>query len=411
MIAQRRPPPTERLVVGLFAISATILCAPRCVPGLLCSSSSSRSSPLSCPCGRPLLGALVAAPLIITLGFNVQGFTGQSDGGRLELFATVAAAIAVTVATFAQPALQNGMSVHYGLFPVLLWLAVRYRPRTTFLVASGVALLVAMLHVRGGGPFTSPGNALADRTLGVQIFLGMLLIATTVLTVSRHEYRLLQEKLQESTRRLYSAEDAGRRAVAIHLHDGIGQTLIALGLEVTQVRRSGGIGDALAPELDECNRLIGLAHRATRRLLAELQPPGLVDLGLVAAIEGLIDRIRQRGRLQIELHCSGHVDPMSMQRRLLLYRCARELLANVAQHARADRASVDLCATDEQLELIVRDQGTGWDPQLWQRNYLSGKSGLFGLKDQIELLGGRMHVDAAPGQGCSVQIVLPRESG
>jgi signal transduction histidine kinase len=228
-----------------------------------------------------------------------------------------------------------------------------------------------------------------------------------IVTVSRHEYRLLQQKLLENARRLYSAEDAGRRAAGIQLHDGIGQMLVALGLHVGNLRRSAQLRPEIAGRLDECGALIRETHAATRQLLADLHPPGLADLGLLAAIQGLVARVNQRGPLQIEFHGMGRVDPQSMQRRLLLYRCARELLASVAQHAGARRAEIELREEQGAIELEVRDPVSGWDPAPWQDNYAAGRAGLFGLKDQIELLQGRLQISSSPDQGCRVRIRLP----
>jgi signal transduction histidine kinase len=96
-----------------------------------------------------------------------------------------------------------------------------------------------------------------------------------------------------------------------------------------------------------------------------------------------------------------------MQRRLLLYRCARELLASVAQHAGAQRAEIALREEQGAIELEVRDRGSGWDPAPWQDNYAAGRAGLFGLKDQVELLQGKLQISSSPDDGCRVRIRLP----
>jgi signal transduction histidine kinase len=408
---QRSPPPTERVVRAVFAIAVTAVASGALRAGfrsLLFEASFWAS--LRAEWAAPFLGALAIGPLVMSVAYVGRGYRGQSDGSWHELLAAALLTFATCGYVFSSRQPLETFSLHYALFPLLLWVAARFRPRDTFIVVAGVGFATSMLHARGTGPFAAVNQPGMDHTLGLQIFLIMLMATALLVTVSRHEYRLLQQRLLENARRLYSAEDAGRRAAGIQLHDGIGQMLVALGLHVGNLRRSPQLRPELADRLDECGRLIRETHAATRRLLADLHPPGLADLGLLAAIQGLVARVNQRGPLQIEFHGTGRIDPQSMQRRLLLYRCARELLASVAQHAGARRAEVELREEQGAIELEVRDPVSGWDPAPWQDNYAAGRAGLFGLKDQIELLHGKLHISSSPDRGCRVRIRLPPQA-
>jgi signal transduction histidine kinase len=241
----------------------------------------------------------------------------------------------------------------------------------------------------------------------MQGFVIMLLATALIVTMTRHEFRLLQLRRLESTRRLYAAEDAGRLAAGIHLHDGVGQTLTALSLSIRNLLRSPQLNRELADRLDRCQRLVAEAHTSTRRLLAELHPPGLKDLGLAAAIESLLERIESQHHIRVSFERSDAIDPLPMPRRQLLYRCASELLENVVRHAHVDRAALALREAHGTIELEVRDQGSGWDTATWLSSYASGAPSLFGLKDQIELHGGRIEVVSSPGHGCCVRVSLP----
>jgi signal transduction histidine kinase len=405
---QRSPPPTERVVRAVFAIAITVMLsgALRAWLRLLLQATDFWVA-LRAEWAAPFLGALAIGPLVMTVAYIGRGYRGESDGSWRELVAAAALTFATCGYVFSSKQPLETFSLHYALFPLLLWVAARFRPRDTFIVVAVAGFLIAWLHARGTGPFAALNRPGVDHTLALQIFLIMLMATALIVTISRYEYRLLQHRLLENARRLYSAEDAGRRAAGIQLHDGIGQMLVALGLHVGNLRRSARLRPELAGRLDECGRLIRDTHAATRQLLADLHPPGLADLGLLAAIQGLVARVNQRGPLQIEFRGTGRIDPQSMQRRLLLYRCARELLASVAQHAGAQRAEIALREEQGAIELEVRDRGSGWDPAPWQDNYAAGRAGLFGLKDQVELLQGKLQISSSPDDGCRVRIRLP----
>ena len=130
----------------------------------------------------------------------------------------------------------------------------------------------------------------------------------------------------------------------------------------------------------------------------------------MSALQSLIERIQTHDNLHVSLRRSGTIDPLPLPRRQLLYRCARELLGNVARHARVSQAELSLCATRDAIELEVRDQGVGWDSTAWQSSYVSGMPGLFSLKSQVEFLGGTFDVVSSPGQGCRVRMTVPLEA-
>jgi signal transduction histidine kinase len=289
----------------------------------------------------------------------------------------------------------------------VIWIATRFRPRVTFVNCAALGIGAALLHARGFGQFATPAGTSAAESLGLQIFLIMLLSAALLVAMTRHEYRGLQLRLMESTQRLHSAEDAGQLAAGILLHDGVGQTLTALSLSIRRALRLPQLDRTLADRLDACRELALDAHKSTRRLLAELHPPGLKDLGLVSALQSLIERSQRDDNLHVSFQRSGKIDPLPVPKRQLLYRCARELLGNVARHAQVREAAVSLRETDGSIELEVRDQGVGWDAASWQSSYLSGMPGLFSLKGQVELVSGTIDVVSAPGQGCQVRVTLP----
>ncbi len=399
---RRDSPPTEGILLGLFVllVAVTYGAAMRCeiVTRLMLDDRISIQSAWA----AAMLGAIAIAPLILALAINSRGHLGHSDASRRELLLALLILSGVSSYVFTTQTSPGNISIDYLLYPPLIWIAARFRPRVTFAVCAPLCIGVSWLHARGFGQFSA-----AAGSLGLQIFLIMLMAAALLVTMTRHEYRQLQMRLLENSQRLYTAEDAGQLAAGILLHDGVGQTLTALSLSIRSALRSPQLDRALADKLDTCRELALDAHKSTRRLLAELHPPGLKDLGLASALQSLVERMQSHGNLRVSFQRSGEIDPLPMPKRQLLYRCARELLGNVARHAQVSEAALSLRETDGFIELEVRDQGVGWDAASWQSSYVSGMPGLFSLKGQVEIVSGMIDVVSSPSQGCVVRVTLP----
>ena len=402
---RRDSPPTEGILLGLFVLLVAVTCGAALRREIVAHLMLDDRISIQSAWAAAMLGAIAIAPLILALAINSRGHAGRSDGSRHELLLALLALSAVSGYVFTRQTGPGDISIDYLLFPPLIWIAARFRPRITFATCAPLCMGVAALHAWGFGQFSAAGGS-----LGLQIFLIMLMAATLLVTMTRHEYRQLQMRLLDNSQRLYTAEDAGQLAAGIQLHDGVGQTLTALSLAIRNALRSPQLDRGLADKLDGCRQLTLEAHKSMRRLLAELHPPGLKDLGLVSALQSLVERLQSHDNLRVSFQRSGRIDPLPMPKRQLLYRCARELLGNVTRYARVEEAGLSLHEAGNVIELEVRDHGVGWDASGWQSSYISSMPGLFSLKNQLELLGGTIDVLSSPGRGCLVRITVPSET-
>ncbi len=210
------------------------------------------------------------------------------------------------------------------------------------------------------------------------------------------ESRRLQRRLRQLSVSVMEAREDERRRIARELHDELGQRLTALKMELSS--RSGG-GSRLPAMLAMLDETVA----ALRRIAADLRPLMLDDLGLNAAIEWLaIEASRRLGiRVQVDLDEVPEVDERVA---IALYRMVQEALTNVARHARAGHASVQLRRRDDGLHLSVHDDGVGFPERALQRE---GRWGLLGMRERAELLGGRLEIDNPPGGGARVRVHLP----
>ncbi len=210
-------------------------------------------------------------------------------------------------------------------------------------------------------------------------------------------------QLQAMAKELTDAEQRERRRLAQLLHDDLQQLLVAARLRLAAARGNGQ-GD-VAQTIAEAEQLIGQSIETSRSLSTELTPPALHDLGLPAALRWLARWCRKQWQLEVEAHCADQANPDDEQVRVLIFTAVRELLLNVVKHAHARRAQLTLDIEHGQLACVVQDQGEGFDPA--QARPAGSGFGLFSIQQRLELLGGQVHVDSAPGRGTRVRLTVP----
>ncbi len=204
------------------------------------------------------------------------------------------------------------------------------------------------------------------------------------------------EEVRASRARIVEAGDAARRRVERNLHDGAQQRLVTLSLvlRMARSRLTGSEPDVdslLAEAADELNA----ALHELRDLAAGLHPPILTEEGLPAALEALAERSPMRVRLRV-----AAPNRLAAPVEAAAYYVASEALTNAAKHSGATQVMVSACRVDHQLEVEVADDGVGGA-------VVRVGSGLEGLTDRVEALGGSLHLCSQPGQGTSVVAHIP----
>jgi signal transduction histidine kinase len=202
--------------------------------------------------------------------------------------------------------------------------------------------------------------------------------------------------LAASRVRIVAAADEARRRIERDLHDGIQQRLVSLGLELRLAESS------VPPELEEPRRTIGRVAGELKHVIEELReisrgihPAILSKGGLGPALRTLA----RRSAIPVEL--SGVIErrlPEPIE--IAVYYVVSEMLTNAAKHANASRVDIEASARDGSLQLSIRDDGVGGaDP--------TGGSGLVGVRDRVEALGGSIELTSPPGQGTHVVVQFP----
>jgi two-component system CheB/CheR fusion protein len=215
-----------------------------------------------------------------------------------------------------------------------------------------------------------------------------------------------QEQLRVLASQLTLAEQQERRRLSTELHDFLAQELVVCQMRLARVRKAMGTERAieLIGDIDE---MLAGCLQYTRTLVAELSPSVLFEMGLTPALQWLGNQMATHG-LQVSVVQECPQPHFTDDEAILLFKTVRELLFNVVKHARTETASVVLSRDNADFIVKVVDDGAGFDPtQLGRHPTSAGKYGLFSLRERLDVMGGRFEIDAAPGHGSRITLVVP----
>lgn len=217
-------------------------------------------------------------------------------------------------------------------------------------------------------------------------------------TETEAELRRSEDRLRSLSAHLQSAREEERKALAREIHDELGQSLSALKLNL------GVLRDALAPSAErnaftELLTLLDTTIKSVRRLITDLRPHLLDDLGLGAALEWLVDEFGRRTGIRAALHLPPDVDDLDAERAISVFRIVQEALTNVTRHAQAREVDIRLERSDRVLDLWIHDNGIGLDPARGQDPQAFG---LLGMRERVLYWGGDLDVQGSPGVGTTI---------
>jgi signal transduction histidine kinase len=209
--------------------------------------------------------------------------------------------------------------------------------------------------------------------------------------------------LQRSRERLVAAREEERRRLRRDLHDGLGAQLAGLNVQTGTLRRLIGRDPAAADELVvELRDELRGAITDIRRLVYDLRPPALDDLGLIAALHQLAERYGAEGeQLRVSVEAPEDLPHLPAAVEVAVYRIAQEALTNVVRHAQAEECVVRLAVKEDVVVLDISDAGVGIPAER------TAGVGLSSMYERAAELGGRCVVESVPKGGTQVLVRLP----
>jgi two-component system sensor histidine kinase UhpB len=216
---------------------------------------------------------------------------------------------------------------------------------------------------------------------------------------SQLEFRKIN-KSQEQSR------EQERQAIAQEIHDDMGASLTQLKTELAWLKNQLLDHKEYQATLDEMQHLVGDLMHSSQRIAQNLRP-SVLDLGLVAAMQWLVNNFQQRTHMQADFYCNVHEIPLETEEKTALFRILQEALTNIVKHAQATQVEVELFVSEQNISLEIRDNGKGILPT----DTLKPNSfGLQGMQDRVSAIHGWVEIDGAAGHGTTVMVVLPKPS-
>ncbi|MBN2385837.1 MAG: sensor histidine kinase [Anaerolineales bacterium] len=306
-------------------------------------------------------------------------------------------------------------------------------------VALGWYGLVGQIFVRASA--LPPSNVLNEELflqmfgIPVQLFRAVVAVLASVfimrflrafqVEIDGQIARLQEEKLREAeqrealrgemVKRVIDAQESERQRIARELHDETGQALTAIGLGLRGLTtalqsarpRKGTAGPSRADQtLHQLQNLTAHSLTELQRLIADLRPSHLDDLGLHSALRWYSHDLGERAAIKVEVEFKGEERELPPQVKTALFRISQEALTNAVKHALADHVRVTLYYAPETVSLRITDDGQGFDlPAARLSQRISW--GLKNMEERATLLGGRFTIRSRPGQGTTVEISIP----
>jgi two-component system, NarL family, sensor kinase len=217
-------------------------------------------------------------------------------------------------------------------------------------------------------------------------------------------------KLRELTGKLLQTQDEERRRIARELHDGVGQLVVAMSMNLTNiVSEKEALSAEARQSLEQNQALIEQASREIRTMSHLLHPPPLDEVGLDSALRWYIDGFSDRSKITVDtMLASGFTEDLSRDMALSVFRIVQESLTNIHRHSESPTALVQIDRSPSEFTLVVEDEGKGMPAQI-QSKFSSGELtgvGLRGMRERVRQFGGHLDV-RSNGHGTRLMAVLP----
>lgn len=210
--------------------------------------------------------------------------------------------------------------------------------------------------------------------------------------------------------KVIKVQEDERRRVAREIHDGPAQDLanVVLKAEICEKMFVQGRGKETMVELAELKDMIKESLNDVRRIIYNLRPMTLDDLGLIPTVKKFIDEFKSQTGIRAELTVLGKQKRLDQSVEVALFRTIQEALNNCKKHAEATRVSVKIEFLSNAINVVIDDNGKGFEPQIVRTKMIQNDHfGLLGMEERIVLLGGTWNLQSAPGQGTRIIARIP----
>ena len=272
-----------------------------------------------------------------------------------------------------------------------------------------------LVHLNEANFVRKSGEAFPAEVVLSKLQVGDAVVGYSYLIRDTSLEKQTEAKLADTNQRLLHSRDEERRRLARDLHDGTVQDLVGLSFNLARLEREVAENrvsqDDLLAQVGAWRGGITDLIRQLRAIISDLRPAGLEEFGLVSVLEGYLETLKRNTHSELpvlHLQVEGELDDLPLPLALCLFRTVQESLSNVIKHAEASRATLQLCQTEGEVSLQIKDDGLGFVPPDNLDDFaLEQHFGLIGLTERADLMGGRSRVSSSPGNGTEITVVLP----
>ncbi len=255
---------------------------------------------------------------------------------------------------------------------------------TRIFATMGTIILISLLLASGNQKFRRDSQAESRRKI--------------------QEMGLARDSLEQLSGRLLRIQEDERRKISRELHDGIGQTLTALRMEIHQVHLVSGGGEE---RLVRARKLAEEAVRTVKDISLLLRPPLLDDLGLEPALAWLAEQFNRRTGIKCRFRASNLQEHLPDDLKTCVFRVIQEAINNCEKHAAPTEVEITVDQSLDSLSICVEDDGAGFVLTENNTPALQAGLGILGMRERAVLLGGTLKIESAPGLGTKLTLLLP----
>ncbi len=247
-----------------------------------------------------------------------------------------------------------------------------------------------------------------ELSLAIGLFLGL---QTALLIYRRSKQE--QEQRELLCRRVIKLEEEERNNLSLQIHDQMGQDLSALKIYLGIIDKDiSGEAKEAKEKIQKAKSILDGLMEKTHNVSELLRPPELDDLGLVESISALVMRYQDMTGYRFTYERPQGDLKLSREYSLVLYRVVQEALTNIAKHSRAKNVGINVQAKGDSVFLAISDDGKGFTYNKYlkrpkRRKEDKVKLGLQGLRERMEVLGGKLSIHTKPGQGTRLEVLMP----
>lgn len=228
---------------------------------------------------------------------------------------------------------------------------------------------------------------------------------TGELSDANAELTKLTYDLRKLSNHLQNIREEERKHIAREIHDELGQFLMAMKFDVAWLHKKLATSDeAIVEKLKALDELLDAVKRSVRKISAELRPSLLDEIGLEAAMEWHLNEFKKRTAIDSSFEETGQNLQLSDPVKTVLFRIFQESLTNIARHSHAKHIQIRLTLEKGGIEMTVRDNGKGFDPQILNN---TKSLGILGMKERVAEINGLITISSLPGSGTTISVWLP----